>query len=166
MPKISFEDSLPIGMESLCETFYLTVKVDTQPETFAKKLNEEIPEGLSITACREYIPEDGKKSRNKFLYQVSLMSGTFCKESLKIYEMSEKFEIEKTNKNGKKKLINLKELIKRINMVSHNRLEMILYYDSDNIIRPTDVIKKIFHLNDEEIKTARVVKYNVSDLTY
>jgi radical SAM family uncharacterized protein/radical SAM-linked protein len=166
MPKISFEDTLPIGMESLCETFYLTVTEYTQPETIVKKLNEEIPEGLSVTACREYIPEDRKKSRNSYSYAVSLMNGTFCNESLKLYEMSEKFEIEKINKKGKRKFVNLKELIKTIKIKSHSRLEMTLSYESDNMIRPADVLNKIFPLTNKEIKTARVVKLSVSNLTY
>ena len=59
MPKISFEDTLPMGVESLCETFYLTVADYTQPESIAKILNEQLPEGLSVVDCKEYFPVGG-----------------------------------------------------------------------------------------------------------
>jgi len=158
MPKISFEDTLPIGIESVCETLFLTVTEYTQPEIITKKLNEELPEGLCVIACKECVPEEKTNSLKIYSYEVTLMCGKLCNEHLKIYEMSDKLEIEKTNRKGKRKFINLKEVIKTIRMESNSRLKMTLSNESGNMVRPADVLKKIFQLTDEEIKTARVVK--------
>lgn len=158
MPKISFEDTLPMGMESLCETFYLTVTDRMQPESVAKILNEQLPEGLYVIDCQEYIPVGGADSPNIYSYEASLRAGSFCTESLKLYETSANCEIERINKKGKQKLLNLKELVKTIKIVSNDRLEMTLSSESGNMVRPVEVLKKIFPLTDEEIKTARIVK--------
>ncbi|MFH1974759.1 MAG: TIGR03960 family B12-binding radical SAM protein [Pseudomonadota bacterium] len=158
MPKISFEDTLPIGMESICETFYLTVTDNTQPEAIAEILNEQLPEGLAVIDCKDYVPVARAGSPNMYSYEVSLMSGSFCAESLKLYETSANFEIERINRKGKQKLLNLKDLVKTIKIVSHDRLEMSLSSEPGNMVRPVEVLKKIFPLTDEEIKMTRIVK--------
>ncbi len=166
MPKISFEDTLPIGMESLCETFYLTVTDDTQPDLVVRILKEQLPEGLSIIDCKEYVPVAGEGSPKTYSYEVSLRSGSFCAESLKSYERNPNIEIERINKKGKRKSLNLKELVKTIKIESHDRLEMALSSESGNMVRPFEVLKKIFPLTDEEIKMARIVKLNaLKDMT-
>jgi radical SAM-linked protein len=147
-----------MGMESLCETFYLTVTDRMQPESIAKILNEQLPEGLYVIDCQEYIPVGGADSPNIYSYEASLRAGSFCTESLKLYETSANCEIERINKKGKQKLLNLKELVKTIKIVSNDRLEMTLSSESGNMVRPVEVLKKIFPLTDEEIKTARIVK--------
>ncbi len=162
MPKISFEDTLPVGMESLCETFYLTVTDSTQPEAIAEILNEQLPEGLSVIDCKEYVPVAGAGSSNMYSYEVSLMSGSFCTESLTLYETSTNYEIERINRKGKQKLLNLKELVKTIKIVSNDRLEMTLTSESGNMVRPAEVLKKIFPFTDKEIKMARIVKLQAS----
>lgn len=158
MPKISFEDTLPVGMESLCETACLIAADYIRPESMAKKLNEQLPEGLSVIDCKEYFPVSGAVSPNIYSYEVSLMSGSFCIQSLDFYETSENFEIERINKKGKRKSLDLKALVKTINILSHNRLEMTLSSEPGNMVRPVEVLKKIFPLTDEEIKRARIVK--------
>jgi len=75
-----------------------------------------------------------------------------------LYETSANFEIERINKKGKQKLINLKELVKTIKIASNDRLEMTLSSESGNMVRPVEVLKKIFPLTDDEIKTARILK--------
>jgi len=158
MPKISFEDTLPVGMESLCETAYLIAADYIRPESMAKELNIQLPEGLSVIDCKEYFPVSGAVSPNIYSYEASLMSGRFCKQSLDFYETSANFAIERINKKGKKKSLDLKALVKTINILSHDRLEMTLSSESGNMVRPVEVLKKIFPLTDQEIKMARIIK--------
>ncbi|MDL1982524.1 MAG: TIGR03936 family radical SAM-associated protein, partial [Deltaproteobacteria bacterium] len=50
-PKISFEDTLPIGLESLKEYFYLVVPENFKPQSIIESLNKHLPEGLSVHDC-------------------------------------------------------------------------------------------------------------------
>ncbi|NNL77081.1 MAG: TIGR03960 family B12-binding radical SAM protein, partial [Desulfobacterales bacterium] len=51
-PKISFDDPLPIGIESQQERFELTVPDTVLPETVTQRLNAHLPAGLVILSCQ------------------------------------------------------------------------------------------------------------------
>lgn len=162
MPKISFEDTLPIGMESLCETLYLTVTADTDPFLITEKLNKQLPEGLSVLHC-----EQDQKQKNKnlntalHLYEVILHSGNFDKYSLELFGKKSGAFIERKNKKGVVKKIDLKEVINSIDLLSLTGLKMVLLSGPGTIVRPIEVIKNIFDLSEENLKTARIVKISV-----
>ncbi|MBU1055449.1 MAG: TIGR03960 family B12-binding radical SAM protein [Proteobacteria bacterium] len=162
MPKISFEDTLPIGMESLCETLYIAVTADTDPFLIIEKLNKQLPQGLSVLHC-----EHNQKPKNKNLntalheYEVILNSGNFDKYSLELFEKESEAFIERKNKKGVVKKIDLKEVINCIDLLSPTGLKMVLLSGPGTIVRPIEVIKNIFDLSEENLKTARIVKISV-----
>lgn len=162
MPKISFEDTLPIGMESLCETLYLTVAADTQPFLIIEKLNEQLPEGLSVIGCEEDQNLKDKSFKAAiYLYEVILSPGGFDKNSLELFEKGADTVIERTNKKGALKKIDLKEVISSIDLISPVRLKMTLSSGSGIMVRPAEVIKKIFNLSEENLKMSLIVKISV-----
>jgi radical SAM-linked protein len=160
MPKISFEDTLPIGMESLCETLYLTVSEKTEPEAIPVKLSEQLPEGLSVYNCTETVNDAGNK-QGTCCYEVLLSRGRFDKKSLELYKLSSSVVIERINKKGMIKKIDLKEAVKNIDQISPGRLEMALSTEPGKMVRPAEVLKKIFSLSEEQLKTARIVKTSI-----
>jgi radical SAM family uncharacterized protein/radical SAM-linked protein len=160
MPKISFEDTLPVGMESLCETLYLTVSETTEPESIPEKLNRQLPEGLSVYNCTMALKDAGSKPGNG-CYEASLSAGGFDKTKLELYEMSSGVIIERTNKKGMTKKIDLKEAVGRIGLLSPGRLEMVLSSEPGKTVRPAEVLKRIFDLPEEQLKTARIVKTSI-----
>ncbi len=162
MPKISFEDTLPIGMESLCETLYLTVAADTQKSIIIDKLNEKLPDGLSVLDCAEERNcKDKQHKHSKYLYEVILQSGNFDKNCLELFEKEPKTVIERTNKNGVIRKIDLKEVISGIDLISPVRLKMLLSSDSGITVRPVEIINKIFSISKQNLKTARILKISV-----
>ena len=48
MPKISFDDPLPIGMEAISEIFYLSVLKQLSCKEVVQKINQELPDGLKV----------------------------------------------------------------------------------------------------------------------
>ena len=113
MPKISFEDTLPVGMESLCETLYLTVFENTETESIPEKLNRQLPEGLSVYNCTEAVKDAGNK-HGVCDYEVTLSTSGFDKKNLELYNMSSIVVIERINKKGMTKKIDLKEAVRTI----------------------------------------------------
>ena len=51
-PIISFEDPLPVGLESLNEIFYLSLHGNVKPQTIIDGLNKHLPKGLRIFDCQ------------------------------------------------------------------------------------------------------------------
>jgi radical SAM-linked protein len=160
MPKISFEDTLPIGMESLCETLYLTVFENTETESIPEKLNRQLPEGLSVYNCTEAVKDAGNK-HGVYDYEVTLPTSGFDKKSLELYNMSSIVVIERINKKGMTKKIDLKEAVRTINLLSPGKLEMALSSEPGKTVRPAEVLKRIFNLSEEQLKTARIIKTSI-----
>lgn len=157
MPRISFEDTLPIGMESLCETLYLTVPGKTETGSIPEKLNGQLPEGLSVINCTGTVKIAGIKQESCF-YEVLLCRECFGEENLKLYKMSSNVIIDRINKKGIVKKIDLKESVKNISLISSDRLEMELTSEPGKMVRPAEVLKRIFALSEEQIKSAKIVK--------
>jgi radical SAM-linked protein len=160
MPKISFEDTLPIGMESLCETLYLTVSEKTESGAIPEKLNRQLPEGLSVYNCTEAVKEAGNK-HGIYDYEVTLSTSGFDKKNLELYNMSSSVVIERINKKGMTKKIDLKETVRTISLLSPGRLEMALSSEPGKTVRPAEVLKRIFDLTEEQLKAARIVKTSI-----
>jgi len=162
MPKISFEDPLPLGMESLNECFYLTVPVDIKPQRIITDLNDQLPKGIFVHDCRlAPSPSSQKKDRQEFkkaVYRVTLKEGVFEEEKLEDFTKRAEFTFTRTNRKGRLKKIDLKETVLKIDLLVPHGLEMILRMEPGKTVRPFEVIKRIFDLPEETIKRADVVK--------
>ena len=116
-PKISFDDPLPIGMESLNEFLYLTVPGNTKPETIVGLLNNQLPEGLSVCDC-QVDASCVKNKLNSVTYVVTIKDSLFDERAFKAFNDSAEFIYTRTNRKGKTKKIDLKELVMEIDIVT------------------------------------------------
>ncbi len=157
-PIISFEDPLPIGLESLNEKFYVSVNGDIQPQTIIDGLSRHFPKGLQITDCQLSPTKD---SRNNFLpstYLVTKNNGSFNEENMASFVKNSEFIVTRTNRKGKTSQFDLKEVVIKITMLSSNRLKMTLISEPGKTVRPFEILEHIFELSKEEIKQAAVIK--------
>ena len=56
-PKISFDDPLPVGIESRQEHFKLSVPGCVRPEDITRRLNAHLPDGLVVNSCQLSYPK-------------------------------------------------------------------------------------------------------------
>ncbi|OQY53702.1 MAG: B12-binding domain-containing radical SAM protein [Desulfobacteraceae bacterium 4572_88] len=158
MPKISFEDPLPLGMESLNESLYLTVPGSTRPRDVLDGLKAQLPEGLAVHGC-ELSP--GKKGREKFdpsVYSVEINHGFFDENELKGFNERSEFILTRTNRKGKQRQTDLRQAVLDIELKGPSQLEMKLLSEPGKSIRPAKAIKAIFGLSDQQVRLARIVK--------
>lgn len=158
MPKISFDDPLPIGMESLNEFLYLTVPGNIKPETMAGFLNSRLPEGLSVYRCQADNFSSKKNNLSSAIYVVTIKDSFFDERAFKAFNDSAEFMYTRSNRKGKIKKIDLKDWVLKIDMITQRTLQMTIKSYEGRTIRPFDVIKGIFRLPEEELKQAKVVK--------
>jgi len=149
MPKVSFDDPLPIGIESEEEFFYVFAAASVQPETVTERLNEELPEGLRVHQCR--IAEK-EKERGQPLYRITLKDGVFDEEKLESFRTRTEFMFYRVNKKGNARDIDLKQVVSEIALMSPTELHIVA------TIRPADIMKEIFGLSEEIIRSAEIVK--------
>jgi radical SAM family uncharacterized protein/radical SAM-linked protein len=157
-PNISFEDPLPVGLESLTETFYLSVLGSIQPRDVVEKLNRHLPEGLRILDCRPAPKNALYKTFKPVNYSITLKNGHFNEEKIKDFLNRTEFIFTRFNRKGKSKTIDLKEMVFNLTLPAPNSLKMVLKTEPGYTVRPLEIIKKIFGLPEEEIRQAKIVK--------
>lgn len=161
MPKISFDDPLPLGMESLCEFFYLTVPMSVRPGEFVTRLNAHLPEELKTTECHLAPGKAGRIIPSAITYRVA-MDGGFEEAPLEAFRNASEHTFTRTNKKGKVRTIDLKEVVSRIERFDDGALEMELKVAPGKSVRPQVVVRHIFSLPEEGVKGVAVVKMSVS----
>ena len=158
-PKISFEAALPVGIESLEEHLVVEVPVNVAPRTVIDRLNQELPEGLRITACRtvhrRLAGPDGRLAR----YTVTLKQGFFSETKLRDFLESKAWPLTKTNRKGRPKTIDLRPLVKELRLLGPQEADMSLDVQTGRSVRPSDVLTNVFGLSVEDMKMAAIVKH-------
>jgi radical SAM-linked protein len=160
MPKIAFADPLPIGLESRCEGFDLTVSATTTPEAVAAGLNAHLPAGLRVLGCE---PVSGKKRGGPEeavdRYRVTPPPGRpFDRGAIAAFLDRESWIVTRTNRKGKLKKIDLKDMIRDIDLDEAGRLMLSLGNAPGKTVRPAEVLREIFSLPEEEVQQSRMVK--------
>ncbi len=158
MPRVSFEDPLPIGMESLNESFYLTVAGDFKPQAIIKGLNEHLPKGLAVHECQLAPGKSARKAAESATYRVAIKDGFFDEKKLQSFLQRHEYILTRVNRKGKLKTLDLKDIVLKIDLLDPCRLQVTLKSEPGKTVRPFEVITNVFGLPEEQVKQASVVK--------
>jgi len=157
-PKISFDDPLPIGIESEQECFEVSVPDAVEPDTLIRRLNRQLPEGLRIISCRDVSQANTCTSPEARTYRISLQGAEFNQHNLLSFVQSADYAITLSNRKGKLKKINLKDMVKDISLLDSMHLLVTLSSRPGKTIRPEHVLRHVFELKEDQVKLARVLK--------
>ncbi|BBO90478.1 TIGR03960 family B12-binding radical SAM protein [Desulfosarcina ovata] len=158
MPKISFRDTLPMGMQSENEEMLITLDLFLEPETISRRLSSELLENIEIIGCYEFSKINLTVGDDNKTYWVELKDGFFKEKDLEWFNFQQSVNIERKNKKGKILNFDLKKAVEKVELHSNKKLKIILKPIEKHIIRPTQAIKIIFNLNKEDILTALITK--------
>ncbi|MBN1932875.1 MAG: TIGR03960 family B12-binding radical SAM protein [Desulfobacterales bacterium] len=160
LPKISFDDPLPIGIESVEEFFYLTVPEAIKPRDVTEGLNKHLPTGLFVNECllASHKALFNKPTSNNYI--VTLKDAVFDKGELAYYKSRPELIYSRTNRKGKTSTIDLKKFILKIDLLAPSKLEITIQSQAEKTVRPIEAISKIFSLSEKNIKIAAIVKNN------
>lgn len=158
MPRISFEDTLPMGMQSEEERMVVVLDEAMVPEKLMFRVAEHLPDGFEIVGCTTF----EKKSRDSEVshqpYHVELRDGFFNPKDLNSFFEKRELKIEKKNKKGKPVIVDLKNAVTEIELLDMRQARMSLGKDNQQTVRPAQVLKTVFHLTDSQILTALITK--------
>ena len=163
MPKMSFDNPLPIGMESNCEHFIISIQSDISPKNFKERLNRQLPNGLEIVAVEFKKPFKNKRNIKIAEYQIIINDGFFCQNRLHSFIKSETWILEKLSRKGQTKKIDLKGIIRHIQIEAPIRLILRIIEEPGKIVRPSEILAYVFKIENEVKKSARVLKLSVYD---
>jgi radical SAM-linked protein len=159
-PKVSFKDSLPIGLESQCEQITLTVPVGSSTPDIIGCLNANLPPGLRMHDLESAPASLRAKGPPSSTYQVRLQSGNFSEVELANFNAKTRFTSERQDRKGKLKKIDLKAMVFSIELIDSKQLQMTLSSEPGKTLRPGDALRQIFSVSEEQIKRARILKVN------
>ncbi len=157
-PRISFNDPLPLGIESLEEHFYAFVPAGIKPDLILKDLNAQLPHGLDVTDCCPVSSNHKNIDLKSVLYDVYLHGREIRDNQMSEYHKALDIEYQYRNKKGKLKNINLKDMIACLDVISPNHLKMEINVRTGKTIRPADILKYGFGFDDNSVKLAKIIK--------
>ena len=123
----------------------------------SERVNSELPPGITITLVEEVASarKRGRLVESQFL--ITLNKKGFDESDLERFLQSDYFGIDKKNKKGKHE-INVRPLVKSMRLDDPRRLTLALEHPDGPGIKPADLIKGIFHLEDVDIVGLQILK--------
>jgi radical SAM-linked protein len=157
-PKVSFDNPLPVGIESLKERFIVTVPDYIRPHAVMDGLNAHLPAGLIITRC-ELAPQKTPASRHQLVhYQVTLKEDLLEEARLNAFKHRSEAPIRLMSPKGKLKKLDLKAIVERCELVNSRQLKFTLRSEPGKTVRPFDILRHIFNLSEDQVKQATITK--------
>ena len=164
MPRIAFEDPLPIGMESLQERFFLTVRPSVSCADLSAKLNQLLPPGITITACERLTVKPAAVRASHVTYRMTLKGATFDPQKLRAFEQAAACVVKRTGRKRKNNTIDLKQVVTSLVLKDPHILEMTTTTEPGKMLRPYEISSAIFDLPEDILKLARIVKLPASNV--
>jgi radical SAM family uncharacterized protein/radical SAM-linked protein len=158
LPKVSFEDPLPTGMESLGERFYATICGTVDIKHMLRRLNKDLPEGLLITNCDRVAKKASPVAGVSESYLIRLKNATFDKRKYDRFRRSPEFVISRRTKKGTINALNLREMVLSVDLVQPDSLKMSIKKKPGITVRPAEILTHVFGLTQSDIQTASIMK--------
>ncbi len=157
-PKISFDDPLPVGMESLHETCVVSARPVFSTRQMMDRINQALPEGLTVTRWEIAPSKMESIDRGNIRYQIQLKTGAFDRSRIEVFLARETFVINRVNRKGTMTRVDYKEHVERLAFDEADHLVLTIRSGQHQTLRPAEILAAIFDLSDEAIKTARIIK--------
>jgi radical SAM-linked protein len=162
--KLSFDEALPLGMESMAEEARLTLIDRIDPEDFRQKLNGQLPDGLHIEQAARMGKPLPKSPYRRVVYRVFGL-GTLTVRSL-VNNWKQRVDeplVKKTKKGELHTTLGGVVLDLRAGDEGHT-LEMDLYEGPQFCFRPAAVLERLLGESAEETSGMRIMKIAVFHL--
>ncbi|MCB2194169.1 MAG: TIGR03960 family B12-binding radical SAM protein [Deltaproteobacteria bacterium] len=157
MPKISFYSALPVGTASLEEVLDVELDGRADVDAIQTKLNRQLPEELAVMRAERVAPSEKKPRLKESRFHIFAFGIQFEKNLMNRFLESENFPVVKTDKNGQQE-IDARPLVGSLSLVADNEIEMSLKHTAGRGLRPTEILKAIFRLKDEDTLGMETVK--------
>lgn len=158
MPRVSFRDTLPMGMQSENEKMLVSLTESVEPEELMSRLHRQLPSGLEITGCSTYVRQKETSKEDKQAYRVELKDGFFLQKDLDWFFGQQSVTIERKSKKGLFVKVDLKKAVSHIQLKGSHCVLMTVGTDNNLMVRPAHVMKTVFSLTDQQILEAIITK--------
>lgn len=157
-PKLAFLDALPVGMESFQEFLIVTTAGEVDADQLVSRLSSSLPEGLNIRDCRRIDNGKGMPGTLISTYRVVSEADHFNEKQAEAGMRKAEWNIERKNRKGKIRQINLREAVHALEWVSEFEMKLILGSPPGLVVRPGEILTYLFDLSSDDQRRLRTVK--------
>jgi radical SAM-linked protein len=158
LPKVSFDDPLPLGAESMEESFQMRVPGNVRPEIVVQNMNKQLPEGLHVHGCRLERMRPKIPQHRVETWEVHLTGERFDGNELAAFQSSDRVVLRRQSRKGKITEIDLKEVVRQLTVIAPGKIKMVISLPLNRTVRPLQVVETVFSLRGDALKTERVKK--------
>jgi len=155
--RMSFDNALPLGMESEEETMFIYLEKGLKPEKIKTDLDAQLPEGISVYACTLHLKSNAANQENT-VYNIRFSTPCILQADVDNFLALPEFMVEDISKKGKVRRMDLSKSVTSIQLTDDRCLKMTLTKYNERTIRPAEVLSKAFKLDETSIQTARIKK--------
>jgi radical SAM family uncharacterized protein/radical SAM-linked protein len=157
MPKVSFASALPVGTESMHETVDIKLYETGRINALKKRLNHQLPHGIEIVSIEDITHRAKRPKLKESHFNISMNGMKIERRALETFLESNHFPILKIGKRGEQ-LVDARPLIKSIRYIPPHDLSLVINHLTGPGLKPTDIIKGIFHLKDHQMGCMKILK--------
>lgn len=158
MPKVSFGDTLPMGMQSENEHMRVILTRELDAKEIIDRLQSHLPAGIELSGCYRHSKQNQNRQIAMQTYLVELKDGFFNRNDLEWFLEQQFVNIKRKTKKGKSVVVDLKKAVDDIALLDKRRIRMSLGRDNNMLIRPAQVLNAVFDLTEQQILTAIITK--------
>jgi len=157
MPKVSFFAALPVGTESMEELVDIELIEAVDILSVKEKINHELPHGIDVIHVKDISLTKKRRRISESQFLITLKGPEIKEKDLRRFLESDHFSVVKTGKKGDHE-IDARALVSSISLVSPNRLQLTVKQTEGPGLKPTELIKGIFYLTDQDLLNMYVLK--------
>jgi hypothetical protein len=117
-----------------------------------------MPEGLKILDCVSASRRNDSKNATVEWYRIRLEHPGLVPEKLADFHARQSVRLEKVTKKGRPRTIELKEVVREIELTAGGDLLLTLIRSQGRVVRPGDLICRLFGLEKADLVGARILK--------
>lgn len=162
-PKMSFGPAVSVGYESNAEYFEVELDKHKNPEEIRSALAAQMPEGFRVLSVRQ-IPSVFPSLEvlcNVVDYTAYLDVSPGMKEDIRRFNGAETFIYEKVSSGGMKSEIDLKKLVRRLEVIDENSVFFSENIEPGKTVKPEKILAFLLKIDEREIIIRREKFYTV-----
>ncbi|MFP4476517.1 MAG: TIGR03960 family B12-binding radical SAM protein [Desulfatibacillaceae bacterium] len=158
LPKVSFTEALPLGMESEQEEFTVTVPGHVRPADVFTALQKQLPEGvrvLEVVKTSRKAPEQGTRLDS---YVVQLPDGVSGEPALSGFMATDSHEVSVRTKKGREKVLDVRRMVRDVTPMDKGMYRLVLERQPGKSLKPLEVLAHALGVEPADLLEARVLK--------
>ena len=161
MPRLSFDDPLPLGMASEAEHMRIRVSTRFSCDQVVQGINTHLPQGLRITGCRlkSEIHEDGVGfSTQVQKYRIEFSGLEFNTALLDQFQACSQWPYLRPRQKRADQPIDLKAAVKKIECRNLSQIYMEIDTQTQFTVRPADFLVGVLQLTPIQLQQVVITK--------